>query len=107
MTLLNLKLETIKVGDTWRGLPDIDFDPDITSDLVEVYVTFRESEWTAVKLTLDINSGITITDPANNIFTTTPQVLDLLDGLWLISVTAVFADGTRYSQIRGTQRITR
>ena len=105
MALLNLRLEDVVVGSTWRGLPEIDIDPDITSDLVEVYITFRESEWSDVVLTLDHTDGVNISDPVNNVFDTPSRVLPLRAGTWLFQVLHVFADGTRYVKVEGVQRL--
>lgn len=106
MALLNLKLEDVVAGTTWRGLPTIDIDPDIVSDLVGVYITFQESRWTEIGQTLDhTNGGVAITDPVANIFETPPRILDLIAGTWLFKVRHVFADGTEYIRVVGTQKL--
>lgn len=105
MALLNLALEPLKVGTTWRGLPSIDFDPDMVSDLVGVTTTFRESVHSETALTLTDGDGHTITDAVNHVFTTERRVLDLRAGTYLFCTECEFADGTLYAHITGVQEI--
>lgn len=99
-----LSLEIVPEGTTWRGIPSIDIDPDVVSDLVEVVLQFKRGRFA---LHATQSAAPVIDDAALWTAHVPPMILDMLTpGLWFYDVLFRAADGTVYIPITGKLKIT-